>query len=68
MISFTGVYIIDNIICVILKWLTIYLMIASVIGCLGIIGMCNILRHEGVKLHGRKRKYRTMENKSSRGL
>ena len=68
MISFTGVYIIDNIICVILKWLTIYLMIASVIGCLGIICMCNILRHEGVKLHARKRKHRTMENKSSRGL
>ena len=68
MISFTGVYIIDHIIRVILNWLAIYLMVASVIGCLGISGMCHILSPEALTLHRRKRKHRKMENKARRGL
>ena len=68
MISFTGAYVIDNIICIILKWVAIYVMVTLVLGCLGSIWMCNILRHEGVKFHDRKRKHRSMENKSKWGL
>lgn len=57
MISFTGVAGIDVVICTILKWLVIYLIIASVIAYFGIILVCKLFRKRGFLCYGRKHKH-----------
>lgn len=57
MISFTGVAGIDVVICTILKWLVIYLIIASVIAWFGIILVCKLFRKRGFLYYGRKHKH-----------